>query len=73
MNGIFDTLEYRITNEHEKHKSNPEMLRIISKKVYNEVVDILDKYNTFLLKNGYTDTDIIAEEPTALDEFMSNF
>lgn len=34
-------------------------------------LDLLDKYNQFLLKNGYTDTDIISEEPTAIDQFIS--
>ena len=33
-------------------------------------IDILDEYNNFLLKNGYTDTDIISEQPTALDQFL---
>jgi len=32
--------------------------------------DLLDSYNDFLLKNGYCDTDIISEEPTALDQFL---
>jgi hypothetical protein len=32
--------------------------------------DILDSYNEFLMNNGYCDTDIISEEPTALDQFL---
>lgn len=32
--------------------------------------DALQKYNEFLLKHGYTDTDIISEEPTAIDQFL---
>lgn len=33
-------------------------------------VDTLDLYNKFLLKENYCDTDIICEEPTALDQFL---
>lgn len=33
-------------------------------------LDTLQKYNEFLLKHGYTDTDIISEEPTAIDQFL---
>ena len=36
------------------------------------ILETLDEYNQFLLKNGYTDTDIISEKPTALDEFLNN-
>ena len=36
----------------------------------NEVIEILDKYNKFLLKNGYCDTDITDEQPTAIDRFL---
>ena len=32
--------------------------------------DMLDEYNKFLLKENYCDTDIICEEPTALDQFL---
>ena len=35
------------------------------------VISALDDYNQFLLKNGYTDTDIVSEDPTALDEFLN--
>ena len=31
----------------------------------------IDRYNKFLLKEGYTDTDIISEEPTAIDQFLN--
>lgn len=34
------------------------------------MLDILDEYNNFLLKNSYTDTDIISEEPTAINQFL---
>lgn len=33
--------------------------------------DTLEKYNDFLLKNNYTDADIYAEEPAAIDRFLS--
>jgi len=33
---------------------------------------ILEDYNNFLLKNGYTDADIYAEEPTALERYLEN-
>lgn len=32
--------------------------------------DLLDEYNNFLLKECYCDTDIICEQPTALDRFL---
>lgn len=31
---------------------------------------LLEKYNDFLLKNRYTDADIYAEEPTAIERFL---
>lgn len=34
-------------------------------------LDTLQKYNEFLLKHGYTDTDVISEEPTAIDQFLA--
>lgn len=33
-------------------------------------LELLDKYNNFLLDHGYTDTDIYAEEPTAINQFI---
>ena len=33
--------------------------------------DILNEYNQFLLENGYCDTDIEQEEPTAIDQFLT--
>ena len=38
----------------------------------SDKIELLDKYNKFLLKNGYVDTDIICEEPFAIDEFLKN-
>lgn len=40
----------------------------MSIKTYGKM--LLDEYNRFLLKNGYTDTDIVSEEPTAIDQFL---
>lgn len=39
----------------------------------DEIIDILEKYNNFLLKYKYVDSDIYAEEPTAIDRFMEEF
>ena len=36
----------------------------------NDILDIFEEYNQFLLKEGYCDTDIICEEPTSLDQFL---
>lgn len=36
----------------------------------NKQIDLLDKYTTFLQKNGYIDTDATCEEPFAIDEFL---
>ena len=33
--------------------------------------DLLERYNHFLLRHGYVDSDIWAEEPTAIDRFLS--
>jgi hypothetical protein len=33
-------------------------------------LDLLDRYNKFLLAHGYTDTDIELEEPTAINMFI---
>jgi hypothetical protein len=35
----------------------------------NEVIEILEKYNKFLMDEGYCDFDLI-QEPTAIDQFM---
>lgn len=32
--------------------------------------EILEEYNSFLCKNGYTDSDVYAEEPTAIERFL---
>lgn len=47
-----------------------DFIRIQNRFKIGSIIDILDSYNNFLLKNGYTDTDIISEEPTALDQFL---
>lgn len=36
----------------------------------NHEKELLSKYNEFLLKEGYCDTDIEQEEPTAIDQFL---
>lgn len=36
-----------------------------------EKVKELEKYNQFLQKNGYTDSDINLEKPTAIERFNS--
>lgn len=33
-------------------------------------LEILDRYNKFLLEHGYTDTDVECEEPTAINMFI---
>jgi arginine/ornithine N-succinyltransferase beta subunit len=33
--------------------------------------DQLDKYTLFLLKNGYTDSDVIDEPPTPIDQYLN--
>jgi len=35
------------------------------------MLDLLDEYNNFLLDNNYTDADVYAEEPTAIDRFLT--
>lgn len=41
------------------------------KKIDLETVrTLLELYNDFLLKNRYTDADIYAEEPTAIERFF---
>lgn len=43
----------------------------ISERFFNDrMIEKLNQYNEFLLKNGYCDTDIISEKPTALDKFL---
>ena len=37
----------------------------------NAILDVLEKYNTFLVKNGYTDTDIIYE--LDINEFLISY
>jgi len=33
-------------------------------------INLLEKYTTFLQKNGYIDTDATCEEPFVIDEFL---
>lgn len=37
-----------------------------------EKKQLLNDYTDFLLKNGYTDSDVYDEPPTAIDEFLKN-
>ena len=37
-----------------------------------ELITALQAYQHFLLKNGYCDTDVYAEEPTALDQYLAH-
>ena len=34
--------------------------------------EVVTEFQDFLLKNGYCDTDVYAEPPTAIDQFFSN-
>ena len=36
----------------------------------HHTIDALEAFLYFLLKEGYTDTDVYAEPPTALDQFL---
>jgi hypothetical protein len=36
----------------------------------NEVIDILEKYNRLLMKDGYCDVDLINDQPTTIDRFL---
>ena len=35
-------------------------------------LDLLEKYTQYLLKEGYCDVDVYAEEPTAIDGFIKS-
>ena len=37
----------------------------------NEKIKLLEAYSKFLEDEGYTDTDWRAEQPTAIDKFLS--
>lgn len=37
----------------------------------DEVENILDDYTSFLCKTGYTDSDVYAEAPTAVDRYLA--
>jgi hypothetical protein len=50
--------------EIEEYVSHPRL------KLRSDKLELLKRYTDFLLKNGYTDTDVYAEPPTAIDEFM---
>ncbi|GAG87984.1 unnamed protein product [marine sediment metagenome] len=58
------------------YNETKEFIRLLEQEQTKQIVkidlDLLDKYNTFLLKNGYCDTDIISEYPTAIDEFVKS-
>ncbi len=36
----------------------------------SKIIELLEAYTKFLLKNGYIDTDAVCEEPFAIDEFI---
>ena len=36
-------------------------------------MEFLKEYNEFLMKYNYTDTDVVMEEPTAIDRFIKEF
>jgi hypothetical protein len=36
----------------------------------NEAIELLEKYNQHLMEEGYADTDLFAEQPTAIDSFF---
>ena len=39
--------------------------------ILRAMLDLVDEYNNFLLDNNYTDADVYAEEPTAIDRFLT--
>jgi hypothetical protein len=39
--------------------------------IIQAVMSILEDYTQFLLKEGYCDTDVYAEEPTAIDQYLT--
>lgn len=39
----------------------------------SDIIELLDIYSRFLLKNGYIDTDYKDEEPFAIDTFMEEY
>ena len=52
-------------------KSHPTLLKVILAAMDDVATTRLTDYNDFLLKNGYTDTDIELESPTAIDQFLA--
>lgn len=38
--------------------------------IRQERLKFLEEYNSFLCKYGYTDSDVYAEEPTAIEKFL---
>lgn len=36
----------------------------------NEAIELLEKYNDHLMKEGFADSDLWCEPPTAIDGFM---
>jgi len=41
-----------------------------AKENQTQMPDLLQEYTDFLLKKGYCDTDVYAEPPTAIDQFL---
>lgn len=42
----------------------------IRKRIFHTELDILDEYTNFLIETGYVDSDVYAEEPTAINRFL---
>jgi hypothetical protein len=39
-------------------------------KVMSAILEVLDKYNHYLMEHGYTDSDVYSEHPSAIDRFI---
>lgn len=53
-------LKGKITEEH-------------AKEIENIIIEVLTEYNDFLMKYHYTDDDVWAEEPTAIERFLESY
>lgn len=51
------------------HTSCIKKVEMTQKEVY-KIVEILEDYTNWLLKNGYTDSDVYAEEPKAVNGYI---
>lgn len=52
--------------------SQQQAYNLAMERVKKERENLLDGYTEFLLKHNYTDTDVIFEEPKAVDRFLSS-